>query len=92
LSLAGDIRLFTGKDNCRWVGKVNCRYTLDHLIINQANIEVALYGRLRDLFHFQPDLVFYDLTSTYFEGHGPAALAKHGYSRDGQPRNVQVVV
>jgi transposase len=66
--------------------------TLDHLIINQANIEVALYGRLRDLFHFQPDLVFYDLTSTYFEGHGPEGLAKHGYSRDGQPRNVQVVV
>jgi transposase len=66
--------------------------TLDHLIINQANIEVALYGRLRDLFHFQPDLVFYDLTSTYFEGHGPADLAKHGYSRDGQPRHVQVVV
>jgi transposase len=66
--------------------------TLDHLIINQANIEVALYGRLRDLFHFQPDLVFYDLTSTYFAGHGPAGFAKHGYSRDGQPRNVQVVV
>jgi transposase len=66
--------------------------TLDHLILNQANIELALYGRLRDLFHFQPDLVFYDLTSTYFEGHGPATLAKHGYSRDGKPRNVQVVV
>jgi transposase len=66
--------------------------TLDHLIINQAKIEVALYGRLRDLFQFEPDLVFYDLTSTYFEGHGPAGLAKHGYSRDGQPRNVQVVV
>jgi transposase len=66
--------------------------TLDHLIINQGKIEVALYGRLRDLFHFEPDLVFYDLTSTYFEGHGPADLARHGYSRDGQPRNVQVVV
>jgi transposase len=66
--------------------------TLDHLILNQANIELALYGRLRDLFHFQPDLVFYDLTSTYFEGHGPATLAKHGYSRDGKSRNVQVVV
>lgn len=66
--------------------------TLDHLIINQAKIELALYGRLRDLFHFQPDLVFYDLTSTYFEGHGPEDFAKHGYSRDGQPRNVQVVV
>jgi transposase len=46
---------------------------------------------LRTLFDFQPDLVMYDLTSTYFEGHGPA-LAKHGYSRDGKPRNVQVVV
>jgi transposase len=66
--------------------------TLDHLIINQANIEVALYGRLRDLFHLQPDLVFYDLTSTYFAGHGPEGLAKHGYSRDGRPRDVQVVV
>jgi transposase len=39
----------------------------------------------------QPDLVFYDLTSTYFAGHGPS-MAKHGYSRDGRPRNVQVVV
>jgi len=66
--------------------------TLDHLILNQAKIELALYGRLRDLFHFEPDLVFYDLTSVYFEGHGPAGLAKHGYSRDGKPRNVQVVV
>jgi transposase len=66
--------------------------TLDHLILNQAKIELALYGRLRDLFHFEPDLVFYDLTSTYFEGHGPATMAKHGYSRDGKPRNVQVVV
>jgi len=66
--------------------------SLDHLILNQAKIELALYGRLRDLFHFEPDLVFYDLTSVYFEGHGPARLAKHGYSRDGKPRNVQVVV
>ena len=66
--------------------------TLDHLLLNKDKIEVVLYHRLRDLFDFQPDLVFYDLTSTYFAGHGPASLAKHGYSRDGKPRNVQVVV
>jgi transposase len=66
--------------------------TLDHLLLNKDKIEVSLYHRLRDLFDFQPDLVFYDLTSTYFAGHGPATLAKHGYSRDGKPRNVQVVV
>lgn len=65
--------------------------TLDHLLLNKEQIEVAIFHRLRDLFHFQPELVFYDMTSTYFEGQGPA-LAKHGYSRDGQPRKVQVVV
>jgi hypothetical protein len=66
--------------------------TLDHLLLNKDQIEVALYHRLRDLFNFQPDLVFYDLTSTYFAGHGPDGLAKHGYRRDGKPRNVPVVV
>ncbi len=66
--------------------------TLDHLLLNQDRLEVALYQRLRTLFDFQADLVFYDVTSTYFEGHGPPTLAKHGYSRDGKPRNVQVVV
>jgi transposase len=66
--------------------------TLDHLLLNKDSLEVALYQRLRTLFDFQADLVFYDVTSTYFEGHGPPTLAKHGYSRDGKPRNVQVVV
>jgi len=36
---------------------------------------VALYQRLRDLFDFQPELVLYDLTSTYFTGHGPVGFA-----------------
>jgi len=60
-------------------------------VLNKTEIEVALYHRLRDLFDFQPDLVLYDLTSTYFEGLGPS-IAKHGHSRDGKPRKVQVVV
>src|SRR5208337_3000191 len=34
----------------------------------------------------------YDITSTYFEGAGPAGFAKHGHSRDGKPHNVQVIV
>ena len=52
----------------------------------------ALYGRLRDLFSLKPDLVLYDITSTYFEGSGPSGLARHGYSRDGKSRNPQVIV
>jgi transposase len=66
--------------------------TLDQLSAAKAQIELALYHRLRDLFSFRPDLVLYDLTRTYFEGAGPADFAKHGYSRDGKPHNVQVVV
>ena len=66
--------------------------TLDQLIAAKDRIEVALYHRLRDLFSLKPELVLYDITSTYFEGTGPVDFAKHGYSRDGKPHNVQVIV
>jgi transposase len=48
--------------------------------------------RLRDLFSLQVDMVFYDLTSTYFEGNGPPELGAHGYSRDSKPRDPQILV
>jgi transposase len=66
--------------------------TLDQLVAIKERLEVWLYQRLRDLFSLQPDLVLFDITSTYFEGAGPKDFAKHGYSRDGKPQNVQVVV
>jgi transposase len=66
--------------------------TLDHLIERKAQIEHALYLRLRDLFSLQVDMVFYDLTSTYFEGKGPPEIGANGHSRDGKPRNPQVLV
>jgi transposase len=66
--------------------------TLDQLHAAKDRIEVALYHRLRDLFSLRPDLVLYDITSTYFEGAGPVDFAKHGYSRDGKSQNVQVIV
>jgi len=66
--------------------------TLDWLGPHKAKVEQELFLRLRDLFSLKVDLVFYDLTSTYFEGQGPAQLARHGHSRDGQPRNRQVLI
>jgi transposase len=66
--------------------------TLDWLEGAKSAIEVGLYHRLRDLFSIKPDLVLYDLTSTYFEGAGAEELARHGYSRDQRRRNVQVIV
>jgi len=61
-------------------------------VVEKARIETAIGQELRDLFSIEPELVFYDLTSTYLEGQGPAELGQFGYSRDGKPRNRQVLV
>lgn len=66
--------------------------TLDALVEGKETIEHEVYLGLRDLFSLEVDVVFYDLTSTYFEGRGPVPLAQHGYSRDGHPRERQVQV
>jgi transposase len=70
----------------KWYG------TLDRLVRYKKEIEKELFLRLRNLFSLKADMVFYDLTSTYFEGRGPLGLAKHGHSRDGKARNRQVLV
>jgi hypothetical protein len=64
--------------------------TLDQLLERKVQIEHALFLTLRDLFSLKVDMVFYDLTSTYFEGAGPPVKGAHGHSRDGKPRNPQV--
>jgi hypothetical protein len=48
--------------------------TLDQLYALKSELERELFWRLRDLFSLKVDLVFYDLTSTYFEGPGPPRL------------------
>jgi transposase len=53
---------------------------------HKPTIEQHLADQARELFHFQNDLLLYDLTSTYFEGrldHNPKA--QRGYSRDHRP-------
>jgi transposase len=66
--------------------------TLDDLLKEKEGIERQVYLELRNLFSLKPDLVFYDITATYFEGEGPAGLGRFGYSRDGKPRQRQIVI
>jgi transposase len=67
--------------------------TLDALVAAKAEIEQALYLRVRDLFSLQVEMVLYDVTSVYFERRHPEGkLRRHGKSRDGRPRHVQVVL
>lgn len=67
--------------------------TLDALLLQKEAIEKALYSRLRNLFNLQVDIVFYDLTTLYFERRQPKGkLRRHGPTKDGRPRNVQVIL
>ena len=65
---------------------------MDYLFKMKEEIENHTYHLVRDLFHLKVDLIFYDLTSSYFEGEGPEDLAKRGYSRDHEPGKNQIVV
>lgn len=66
--------------------------TLDSLIKAKDEIEKDIYIRLRDLFGLKVDVVFYDITSLYFEGDGPNELARFGKSKDGKNRNKQILL
>ena len=67
--------------------------TLDALQEKKKEIEKEVYLRVRDLFSEKVDLVFYDVTSIYFERREPKEeLRRHGYSRDGKQREVQVLL
>jgi transposase len=63
---------------------------LDRLLPHKEAIEAHLVKRFGELFQFEYDLLLYDVTSTYFEGVGDAAIAKRGHSRDHRPDCVQV--
>jgi transposase len=54
-------------------------------------IEEQLFARRRDLFT-EVELVFFDTTSLYFEGHGGESLGQYGHSKDHRPDERQMVV
>jgi hypothetical protein len=58
----------------------------------KERIEQHLYERGLGLFNQELDLVFFDTTSTYFEGIRWAGWAKLGHSRDHRPDHLQLVL
>ncbi len=66
---------------------------VDRLLDHKQDLFVWLRKKWSDLFHADCKVLLYDLTSTYCEGemeNNPKA--KRGYSRDGRPDCVQVVI
>jgi len=66
---------------------------LDALLPHKDELCRHLQQRYGELFGCSFDFLFYDITSTYFEGSARAnPQAKRGYSRDGRPDCPQVCI
>lgn len=65
---------------------------MDALNEQRERLEEQIFFRVRDMFSLPLRLVFYDLTSSYFEGDGVCPLAEFGHSRDHRPDRRQVVL
>lgn len=67
--------------------------TLDTLMPHKDDLCRHLQGRYGELFGATFDFLFYDITSTYFEGGAQEnPQAKRGYSRDNRPDCPQVCI
>jgi transposase len=66
---------------------------LDRLLPHKTELFVWLRQKWADLFQAEFEVLLYDLTSTYFEGEMEQnPKARRGYSRDGRPDCLQVVI
>jgi transposase len=66
---------------------------LDRVLAHKQELFVFLKQKWADLFHADFEVLLYDLTSTYFEGEMEQnPKAKRGYSRDGRPDCLQLVI
>lgn len=66
---------------------------LDRVLAHKRELFLFLKDRWRNLFNARFDVLLYDLTSTYFEGECEQnPKARRGYSRDGRPDCLQVVI
>ena len=66
---------------------------LDRLLEQKQDLSLFLRQRWQELFQARFDVLLYDLTSTYLEGEAEQIpSAKRGYSRDGRPDCVQLVI
>jgi transposase len=68
-----------------------CYRTLEYLSQAKLSVEKRLHEHVRTLFNQDLSLVFYDMTSCYFEG-GECGLAKRGYSREHRPDLKQIEI
>lgn len=65
---------------------------MDYLAEGKEEIEYELFERQKDLFHYELDIVLYDITTLYFESTKIDGLRDFGFSKDGKSCQVQVML
>jgi len=67
--------------------------TLDYLATNNDIIQTHIYNKNRNLFNYQLDVVFYDVTTFYFDSEvqKEGALRQLGYGKDGKTGKTQIL-
>jgi transposase len=67
--------------------------TLDYLAANSDIIQTHIYNRNRNLFNYELDVVFYDVTTFYFQSEvqDNEALRQMGFGKDGKIGKTQIL-
>lgn len=67
--------------------------TLDYLAANNDIIQTHIYNRNRNLFNYELDVVFYDVTTFYFQSEVQEneALRQMGFGKDGKIGKTQIL-
>jgi transposase len=86
-------------ENKHWYAGLNEELALQHLYRSldllaehKAHLETALFDKHRSLFNMSVDVVFFDVTTCYFESQHADTLREFGFSKDGKLNEVQVVL
>jgi transposase len=69
----------------------NIYRSLDYIAENTDKIQSLIYGYGRDLFNQSLDLVFYDVTTFYFDSEKEGGLRQKDFGKDGKIGKTQVV-
>jgi hypothetical protein len=67
--------------------------TLDYLAANNDIIQTHIYNKNRNLFNYELDVVFYDVTTFYFQSEvqQEGALRQMGFGKDGKIGKTQIL-
>lgn len=90
-------KLKTYKEQKRYHGIVDNKLqdlykTLDILSNKKEQIERDLFNRNKNLFNMKVDVIFYDITTVYFESVRNDGFKEFGYSKDKKINEVQIVL